>query len=82
MKVEQHRIRCIFAFDEHPLLHTVDIQEDLFREATRQRTSVLSHEGLRFAGETPILEHTHENKDASQKDRKDDQHDLSRLSRE
>src|SRR5829696_5417598 len=35
MKVKQQGIRLIFALDEHPLFHTVDVDENLLRNAAR-----------------------------------------------
>jgi hypothetical protein len=53
MQVEQHAIGSVLTLDDHPLLHTVDVDEDLFREAARQRFPILIHERFGTAGVAP-----------------------------
>jgi hypothetical protein len=50
------------AFDEHALFHAIDIHEDFFRDAARQRITILVHVGSRFSWIAPVFQNTCQNK--------------------
>ncbi len=48
MKVKQHRMGCIFAFNEHPLLYPIDVDKSFFRYDTHSGYPFSSPERVCF----------------------------------